>query len=360
MKDASAVTYFRNGDEVQVVCDEVTRKGSKLGGLRGRCVDVWEKCEVDPTCCCAEQVEEAHAVTVEFQPFLLGEGYRYWFDEDELRKVRAGCDGAESSDHAGGADDAELLAAEVALAAYDRQHRGAAAAGKGQPGGGVGGGLAANAFADAVLGPDRNALRAAVQETARRSRRLMLGFCAPDAASGVEALKRWVTALDIPRGQLHGMDFEGRQIVVEGPVYIKVGPCAAQSRRDRGLSHNSVPPHIPPNSRLPLLPPISAESIATPLCLYPTEPNPTQPNRSTQTFVQYNTGTRTFADVRANGGVAWKPGDAFLSKYDGDYQGVGYVPCVNVRRQREQQGAEETTESDAPSPQYAYLPLDLF
>ena len=129
MKDASAVTYFRNGDE-----DRSWRRGDPEGvearRAAGRCVDVWEKCEVDPTCCCAEQVEEAHAVTVEFQPFLLGEGYRYWFDEDELRKVRAGCDGAESSDHAGGADDAELLAAEVALAAYDRQHRGAAAAGR--------------------------------------------------------------------------------------------------------------------------------------------------------------------------------------------------------------------------------------
>jgi hypothetical protein len=31
-------------------------------------------------------------------------------------------------------------------------------------------------------------------------------------------------------------------------------------------------------------------------------------------YIKYNSGTRTFAEVRSNGGVAWKPGDAFLNR----------------------------------------------
>ena len=55
MKDASMVTQFAEGDLVRVACPKVARKGSKLGGLHGRVVETWEKCEVDPTCCCAER-----------------------------------------------------------------------------------------------------------------------------------------------------------------------------------------------------------------------------------------------------------------------------------------------------------------
>ena len=62
-------------------------------------------------------------------------------------------------------------------------------------------------------------------------------------------------------------------------------------------------------------------------------------------YIKYNSGTRTFAEVRDNGGVAWKPGDAFLNAYDGDYRGVGIVPHLP---------------SAEVANQYAYLPLDLF
>ena len=62
-------------------------------------------------------------------------------------------------------------------------------------------------------------------------------------------------------------------------------------------------------------------------------------------YVKYNSGTRTFAEVRANNGVAWRPGDAFLSPYDdGCYRGVGFVPNL----------------ADGEPRQFAYLPLDLF
>ena len=58
----------------------------------------------------------------------------------------------------------------------------------------------------------------------------------------------------------------------------------------------------------------------------------------------------TPAQVRANGGQAWRPGDAFLNSYDGAYRGVGLV----VHR-----GAGDD-EGSSQLDQYAYLPLDLF
>ena len=81
-------------------------------------------------------------------------------------------------------------------------------------------------------------------------------------------------------------------------------------------------------------------------------------------------GTRTFEDIRANGGVAWKPGDAFLSPYDGDYVGVGYVPAVTTRNldlgsadghaDGDDDDDDDDDEPGALPAQYAYLPLDLF
>jgi hypothetical protein len=34
--------------------------------MEGRVVETWEKCDVDPTCCCAEQVDANMAVRVQF------------------------------------------------------------------------------------------------------------------------------------------------------------------------------------------------------------------------------------------------------------------------------------------------------
>ena len=82
----------------------------------------------------------------------------------------------------------------------------------------MGGGLAANASPTPSWA--LTATRCVPYRTARRSRRLMLGFCAPDAASGVEALKRWVTALTSRAASCTAWT-EGRQIVVEGPVYTR-------------------------------------------------------------------------------------------------------------------------------------------
>ena len=91
--------------------------------------------------------------------------------------------------------------------------------------------------------------------------RLMLGICASSAAQGIAALKSWVSSLDLPRGLLHGMDDGGVPLDIVGGVFIK-----------------------------------------------------------------YNTGgVYTFADIRKSGigfDAIWKPGDAMLENYDGNYRGV--------------------------------------
>eukprot|EP00536_Pseudo-nitzschia_multiseries_P006516 jgi/Psemu1/296271/fgenesh1_pm.139_\ len=91
--------------------------------------------------------------------------------------------------------------------------------------------------------------------------RCMLGICASSAEEGVATLKAWVSALELPRGLLHGMDKDGVPIDLSGGVYIK---------------YNSG-------------------------------------------------GVYTFADIRRSGlgfDALWKPGDALLETYDGTYRGV--------------------------------------
>ncbi|KAG7364633.1 DUF1824 domain containing protein [Nitzschia inconspicua] len=91
--------------------------------------------------------------------------------------------------------------------------------------------------------------------------RCMLGICASSAEEGVATLKSWVTALNLPRGLLHGMDKDGVPLDLSGGVYIK---------------YNSG-------------------------------------------------GVYTFGDIRKSGmgfDALWKPGDALLEPYDGTYRGV--------------------------------------
>ena len=91
--------------------------------------------------------------------------------------------------------------------------------------------------------------------------RCMLGICASSTEEGIATLKSWVTGLELPRGLLHGADEDGVPLEIEGGVYIK-----------------------------------------------------------------YNTGGfLTFSQIRASGmgfDSLWKPGDAMLEPYDGDYRGV--------------------------------------
>mmetsp|Transcript_7680 Transcript_7680/g.8381 ORF Transcript_7680/g.8381 Transcript_7680/m.8381 type:complete len:227 (-) Transcript_7680:143-823(-) len=91
--------------------------------------------------------------------------------------------------------------------------------------------------------------------------RCMLGICASSAAEGLQTLKAWVTALQLPRGLLHGMDKDGVPLEINGGVYIK---------------YNTG-------------------------------------------------GCLTFSQIRSTGmgfDALWKPGDAMLETYDGTYRGV--------------------------------------
>lgn len=90
MRDRSASYWFQVGQSVQVV-DDVTKAGSNLRNRIGKVVETWEKCDVDPTCCCAEQVDTGMAVRVEFQGTEQKESsdgsFYHYFAEDELEKV---------------------------------------------------------------------------------------------------------------------------------------------------------------------------------------------------------------------------------------------------------------------------------
>lgn len=90
MRDVSASYWFQVGQSVRVV-DDVTKAGSNLRNCIGKVVETWEKCDVDPTCCCAEQVDTGMAVRVEFQGTEQDESgdgsFYHYFAENELEKV---------------------------------------------------------------------------------------------------------------------------------------------------------------------------------------------------------------------------------------------------------------------------------
>lgn len=92
MRDTSASYWFQAGDAVRVSSDQVCKAGTNLHGRIGVVRETWEKCDVDPTCCCAEQVDRHMAVRVEFDgseddAASPGCSFTHYFAEDELVKV---------------------------------------------------------------------------------------------------------------------------------------------------------------------------------------------------------------------------------------------------------------------------------
>jgi hypothetical protein len=98
MRDGSASYWFKVNDRVRVV-ENVWKGDINLRGLEGRVVETWEKCDVDPTCCCAEQVDANMAVRVQFPrtfhnstidtlettaEFQSTESFMHYFAEAEL------------------------------------------------------------------------------------------------------------------------------------------------------------------------------------------------------------------------------------------------------------------------------------
>uniref|UniRef100_A0A7S1BT48 Uncharacterized protein n=1 Tax=Corethron hystrix TaxID=216773 RepID=A0A7S1BT48_9STRA len=101
MKDSSCAYWFNVGDKVTVQ-SSVEKAGIELKGRTGVVTETWQKCEVDPTCCCAEYVDDNYAVTVKFQgkldalisddgggdSFFKGnDTFTHYFNEDELLKI---------------------------------------------------------------------------------------------------------------------------------------------------------------------------------------------------------------------------------------------------------------------------------
>ena len=160
---------------------------------------------------------------------------------------------------------------------------------------GMGGGLSALHYIQSLDSNKRLELQSSIQilihvahsERAINSAkgRIMLGFCSSNAPEALAGLKSYVTNLDLPRGMLHGMDVDGVPIPVEqlGSVYVK-----------------------------------------------------------------YSTGgAMTFSDMRKSGkgfDALWRPGDALLETYDGDFRGV----YLNVEL------------IDGVFRQFGVLPTDLF
>ena len=103
MRDRSSSYWFSVGDLVKVV-DDVHTNNRNLKGRTGKVVETWEKCDVDPTCCCAEQVDTDMAVRVFFENKNMNDtdngddndgnekhsddsSFYYYFAEEELDKV---------------------------------------------------------------------------------------------------------------------------------------------------------------------------------------------------------------------------------------------------------------------------------
>ena len=96
MKDLSSANAFQIGDEVRVV-SSVIKAGVDLNNRVGTVEETWEKCDVDPTCCCAEFVDENFAVTVRFDGSIddvsgkevsgTKDIFTHFFSEDELIKT---------------------------------------------------------------------------------------------------------------------------------------------------------------------------------------------------------------------------------------------------------------------------------
>jgi hypothetical protein len=66
---------------------------------------------------------------------------------------------------------------------------------------------------------------------------------APDASAGVAALAAWVSALELPRGLLVGMDVDGAPVEMGGPVFIKYKSAGARTYaelRERGRGFDSL------------------------------------------------------------------------------------------------------------------------
>ena len=92
MNDRSSANWFQVGDSIRVI-ESVPKGHIELKGRVGTVIETWEKCDVDPTCCCAEFVDDAFAVRVRFNSISRPEeeekdgGFMHYFAEREIMKI---------------------------------------------------------------------------------------------------------------------------------------------------------------------------------------------------------------------------------------------------------------------------------
>ena len=90
MRDHSSSYWFSPGDNVEVI-EDVFKAGYNLRGRVGVVTQSWEKCDVDPTCCCAEQVERDLAVFIRFLGTESNSNeqgsFEFGFNESEIQKI---------------------------------------------------------------------------------------------------------------------------------------------------------------------------------------------------------------------------------------------------------------------------------
>eukprot|EP00585_Thalassiosira_rotula_P010323 CAMPEP_0196144278 /NCGR_PEP_ID=MMETSP0910-20130528/15717_1 /TAXON_ID=49265 /ORGANISM="Thalassiosira rotula, Strain GSO102" /LENGTH=233 /DNA_ID=CAMNT_0041405891 /DNA_START=35 /DNA_END=739 /DNA_ORIENTATION=+ len=98
MGDHSMATLFQVGDTVKVI-EDVMKAGKNLKGRTGIVIETWEKCDVDPTCCCAEWVDEGLSVHVKFNvmdedkdedenALFANDTFIHYFAESELQEEK--------------------------------------------------------------------------------------------------------------------------------------------------------------------------------------------------------------------------------------------------------------------------------
>ena len=95
MRDAStASAYFNINDKVKVIKNvyHYPKNNGQFSsfGLSGTVVDVWDKCEVDPHCCCAELAFDA-PIEVKFEGYQYHNNISSWtahFALDEIEHVK--------------------------------------------------------------------------------------------------------------------------------------------------------------------------------------------------------------------------------------------------------------------------------
>lgn len=151
--------------------------------------------------------------------------------------------------------------------------------------------------------------------------RCILGICAETAEEGVQALSSWVTALNLPRGLVFGLDHDGVPITTstdenknntnnkkkqERGIYLKYNSSFAKPRRRKPQQSH---PHNPAGRTS------STQNVVRDI-LWKTASPPTRRRKRTTTI--HTTDPEQPQPHQRD----YQPGDVLASPYSGKYRGV--------------------------------------